>query len=69
MGYLNADIGRLQNPRNQQVADFLASFRLVDLLSHFKKMTALPPHADVVAGPTGNFLRSLVEEYLEAAGL
>ena len=35
MGYLNADIGRLQNPQNQQVADFLASFRLVDFLSYF----------------------------------
>ena len=34
MGYLNADIGRLQNPQNQQVADFLASFRLVDLLNY-----------------------------------
>ena len=35
MGYLKADIGRLQNPQDQQVQDFLASFRLVDLLSYF----------------------------------
>ena len=33
IGELNADIGRPQNPRNQQVADFMASFGLVDLLN------------------------------------
>ena len=31
----NADIDRLRNPRDQQVADFLASFGLVELLGHF----------------------------------
>ena len=35
LGDLNADIGRLRNPTYQQVAEFLASFELVDLLSHF----------------------------------
>ena len=34
LGYLNAEIGRLSNPRDQQVADFLASLGLVDLLGH-----------------------------------
>ena len=34
LGDLNADIGRLRNPRDQQVADFLASLGLVDLLGH-----------------------------------
>ena len=37
IGDLNTDIRRLQNPRIQQVADFLASFGLVDLLSHFRQ--------------------------------
>ena len=35
LGYLNMEIGRLSNPRDQQVTNFLASFELVDLLSHF----------------------------------
>ena len=34
---INADIVRLQNTRNQQVADLLASFGLVNLLGHFKQ--------------------------------
>ena len=33
---LNADIGRLQNPRIQQVADFLEYFGIVDILSHYR---------------------------------
>ena len=37
VGYLNADIGRLQNPRRQQVEDFLDSFSLANLLSHFRQ--------------------------------
>ena len=36
MGYLNAYIGRLKNLRNQQVADFMQSFGLVNLLSYFR---------------------------------
>ena len=35
LGELNADKGRLRNPWYQQVADFLAYFRLVDLLDNF----------------------------------
>ena len=35
LGEINADIGLLRNSRDQQVADLLASFRMVDLLSHF----------------------------------
>ena len=35
LGGLNADIIRLRNPREQQVADFLAYFGLVCLLAHF----------------------------------
>ena len=35
MGNLNADASQLQNTRNQQVTDFLASFGLVDLLGYF----------------------------------
>ena len=31
VGYLNAYIGRIMNPWNQQVADFLNFFGLVDL--------------------------------------
>ena len=34
---LNTDIGRLRNPWYQQVAEFLASFVLVDLLDHFQQ--------------------------------
>ena len=37
LGDLNADIGCLRNPHNQQVAEFLASFGLVDLLGHFRQ--------------------------------
>ena len=37
MGDLNEDIGYLQNPWNQLVEDFLASFGLVDLLDHFRQ--------------------------------
>ena len=37
LGYLKADISRLRNPRNQQVAYFLESFGLVDLLDHFQQ--------------------------------
>ena len=37
MGDLNADIGRLQNLWNQQVAYFLSSFGLFDLLGHFRQ--------------------------------
>ena len=37
MGDLNADIDHLQNPQSQQVAGFLASFGLVDLLRHFRQ--------------------------------
>ena len=32
---LNADVRYMVNPWNQQVADFLTSFRMVDLLGHF----------------------------------
>ena len=32
---LNADVSQLHNPRDQQVADFLDSFWLLDLLGHF----------------------------------
>ena len=34
---LNADIGHMQNPWNQNLAYFLAFFGLVDLLAHFGK--------------------------------
>ena len=36
LGDLNADIGCLRNPRDQKVADLLASFGMVDLLAHFQ---------------------------------
>ena len=36
-GDLNADIGRLRNPWDQQVAAFLELFGLVDLLVHFQQ--------------------------------
>ena len=35
MGNLNADASQLQNTRNQQATNFLASFGLVDLLGYF----------------------------------
>ena len=38
IGYLNADIVRLQNLRIQQVAKFLVYFGLVNLLSHFRQL-------------------------------
>ena len=31
------DVGRMGNPRDEQVADFMASFELLDLLRHFRK--------------------------------
>ena len=34
---LNAYIGRLQNLRNQQVANFMESFGLVNLISYFRQ--------------------------------
>ena len=37
MGDLNADIGCIRNPRNQQVAYFLASFVLSNLLSYLRQ--------------------------------
>ena len=37
MGDLNAYIGCLQNLRNQQEADFLESFGLVNLLRYFRQ--------------------------------
>ena len=37
MGDLNTDTGRLQNPCNQQLAIFLESFELVNLLGHFRQ--------------------------------
>ena len=37
LGGLNADIGHLSNPRNQQFSDFLASFGSVELLRHFRQ--------------------------------
>ena len=37
IGYLNPDVVRTKNPRNQQVDEFLDSFGLLYLLSHFKK--------------------------------
>ena len=37
IGDLNVDIGCLQNQRSQQAAYVLASFGLVDLLSHFRQ--------------------------------
>ena len=35
LGDFNVDLGRLRNLQDQQVADLLASFGLVDLLAHF----------------------------------
>ena len=35
MGYLKANIGRIQNPWSQHVEDFLVSFGLVSLLGNF----------------------------------
>ena len=35
LGDLNADIVRLNNPRDKQFADLLASLGLVDLMGHF----------------------------------
>ena len=37
MEYLNEYTGSLQNPWNEYMADFLVSFRLVDLLGHFRQ--------------------------------
>ena len=37
LGDLNADIGRLKNPRYQQVAEIFVSFELVDLLGYFRQ--------------------------------
>ena len=37
LGYLNADIGRLINSRDQQVAELLVSFGLVDLFGHLQQ--------------------------------
>ena len=37
LGYLNTDISLLRNPWDQQVAGFLASFGLVDLLGNFQQ--------------------------------
>ena len=53
IGDLNAGIERLKNPRRQQVAEFLASFGLVDLLSHFRQRLYFATHEEVVAGLTG----------------
>ena len=41
LGGLNADIIRLRNPREQQVAYFLAYFGLVCLLAHFYNTFAI----------------------------
>ena len=35
MGDLNTDVSYMVNPWNQQVAEFLAYFRMVYLLGHF----------------------------------
>ena len=35
LGDLNADIGRLLHHHDRQIADFLATFGLVDILAHF----------------------------------
>ena len=35
LGDLNSDIRRLKNTRDQQVAEFLVSFELVDIIGHF----------------------------------
>ena len=37
MGYLNTNVSYTVNPWNQQVADFLAYFRMLDLLNHFRQ--------------------------------
>ena len=37
MGDLNTNVSYMMNPWNQQVADFLAYFRMVDLLGHFRQ--------------------------------
>ena len=37
IGDLSADIGRLKNPRSQQMADSLVSFGLVNLIRHFSQ--------------------------------
>ena len=37
MGDLKLDVGHLGNRWNQQVADFLASLRMLDLLGHFRQ--------------------------------
>ena len=37
IGDLNTNIGNLQKPRRQQVADFLAYFGLVNLISHLRQ--------------------------------
>ena len=36
-GDLNADVSWIQNPSNKQVANFLTSFGLVDLLGRFRQ--------------------------------
>ena len=36
MGGMNADVSRMRNLRDQQVDNFLASIRSVDLLGHFQ---------------------------------
>ena len=37
LGDLSTDVGRMGNPQDQQVVDFLVSFGLVDFLSHFRQ--------------------------------
>ena len=36
LGDLNADLGRMGNPQEKHVADFLAFFGLVDIMGHFR---------------------------------
>ena len=49
MGELNTDVVQMQNPRNQQMADFLDLFGLVDFFDHSRQQGSSPAQSDVVA--------------------
>ena len=61
---LNAVIERMQNPRIQQVIDLLASFGLVDLLSHFRQRIRLRHLKAWWQVQKGTFLCSLCDYIL-----
>ena len=64
MGDLNIDARRLQNPRNQQVDNFLASFVLVDIIGHFRQRLWFCHIQTWWKVRSGNFLQSLCKYIL-----